>query len=82
MAAHSNADSHNKLQVQGILPMQEEEEEEEEEEEDGNKAIQLLQVQLHSLLLPLLLRSTQSSEQDSISHSQTGSLSKLFLRGF
>jgi len=34
MAAHSNADSHNKLQVQGILTMQEE------EEEDGNKAIQ------------------------------------------
>jgi hypothetical protein len=59
MAAHSNADSHNKLQVQGILTMQEEEEEEE-EEEDGNKAIQLLQVQLHSLLL-LLLKSTQSS---------------------
>jgi hypothetical protein len=60
MAAHSNADSHNKLQVQGILTMQEEEEEEE-EEEDGNKAIHLLQVQLHSLLLLRLLRSTQSS---------------------
>jgi hypothetical protein len=44
MAAHSNADSHNKLQIQGILTMQEEEEEEEEEEEDGNKAIHLLQV--------------------------------------
>jgi hypothetical protein len=48
MAAHSNADSHNKRQVQGILTMQE-------EEEDGDKAIQLLQqtLLLWWMLFPL-----------------------------